>query len=133
MEHCASTIELQNRDLDVFASRVAHDLKGPLTTIKLVGAVLAKPSSNGPMVARLQRSTVHMERIIDDLLTFSRATGVQRVGAADPASVAAEVREDLAHRLEAEHVTMRLAVAPAAVKCPEGLLRQVPRISRKTR
>jgi two-component system, OmpR family, sensor kinase len=121
----ASLLELQNRDLDAFAGRVAHDLRGPLTTIKTTASVLASqaPEPSGP-VARLGRAAAQMESVIDDLLALSRL-GADAAGAAcDPAQVVARLQEDLGTRLEAEGAALRLAVAPAQVRCTEGLLRQ---------
>jgi len=66
-----------------------------------------------------------MEAVIEDLLALSRiGESTARDGVGDPALVAAQVRDDLAPRLESEAVTMQLAVEPAKVRCAEGLLRQ---------
>jgi signal transduction histidine kinase len=122
----ALALEMRNRELDAFAGRVAHDLRGPLSTISMSTSVLAKrlpaEASTG---AVLQRGVARMEAIIEDLLALSRiGESTARDGVGDPALVVAQVRDDLAPRLEAEAVTLHLAVEAAKVRCAEGLLRQ---------
>ena len=121
----ASLLEMRNRELDAFAGRVAHDLRGPLMTVRMAATALSQRSpDHGGSTALLGRGVARMEALIEDLLMLSRleAHAQQRVG--DPARVAAELGEELAPRLEADNVTLRLDVAPAKVQCAEGLLRQ---------
>ncbi len=122
----ALALEEHNRELDAFAGRVAHDLRGPLSTINLSVSVLAKRMpAEATTGAILERGVARMEAIIEDLLALSRiGNGSARGGVGDPAFVAAQVRDDLAPRLESEAVTLHLAVEPAKVQCAEGLLRQ---------
>jgi signal transduction histidine kinase len=126
VHHYALALEEHNRELDAFAGRVAHDLRGPLSTISLSVSVLAKRMpAEATTGAILQRGVTRMEAIIEDLLALSRiGNGSSRGGVGDPALVAAQVRDDLASRLESEAVTLHLAVEPAKVQCAEGLLRQ---------
>src|SRR5262249_24976709 len=65
-------MEQRNRELDAFAGRVAHDLRGPLTTINLSAERLAErvPQEEGAM-AILKRGVAHMESLIQDLLALS--------------------------------------------------------------
>ena len=121
----AAALEERNRDLDAFAGRVAHDLRGPLTTISLAAAALAlKAHGEDSTSSILRRGVTRMEKLIEDLLALSRIDA-QRVGACDPSLSVAEIREELGPRLEREGGTLRAEVAPAKVRCGDGLLRQV--------
>ena len=117
-------------DLEQFAARVAHDLKGPLTSTasSLRDAIMV--SSSGPgrdALDRGQRGLQRLRRLVDDLLEFARA------GAHDPRKVAAEVHEvveeavgDL-REVAAEHgVVVRIeALARERVACSPGVLASI--------
>jgi two-component system, OmpR family, sensor kinase len=120
----ARMLELRNRELDAFASRVAHDIRGPLTTISLATSHLA---ATAPQEARtteiLRRGAKRMEALVDDLLTLARIESQVR-GRCDPRRVAALVEEDVGARLSSEGGTLRASVEEAEIACSEGLLRQ---------
>ncbi len=121
----SSMLEEQNRELDAFASRVAHDLRGPLTTMRLaVWRLITEAPADHPASASIGRSIERMETLIHDLLALSHIEAQVRDGACDPAAVAATVRDELAPRLESTAATLRLEVEPAGVSCAEGLLAQ---------
>ena len=120
----AQLLEDRNRELDAFAGRVAHDIRNPLTVIRLATEQLsgmvppqAKPTE------LLERGVRRMETLVDDLLTLARAEG-QMPGSCDPATVAAQIQEDFAARFEGARGRLRVAVNHASVSCSEGLLRQ---------
>jgi signal transduction histidine kinase len=120
----AQRLEARNSELDAFAGRVAHDIRGGLAAVDLALATLAArvPTDDRAMQI-LRRGTRRMEALVEDLLTLARVESFVR-GTCDPANVVTQVLQDLAPRIEAEKGTLRVSVAPAEVACSEGLLRQ---------
>lgn len=121
------TIELQNknRELDAFAGRVAHDLRGPLNTISLAASVVAvRAPDQAATTDTLQRGVARMTSLVDDLLALSRAGAPLDGTVARPEAVAASVEADLRPLLSEVGGTLRLSVEPAAIRCSDGLLRQ---------
>jgi signal transduction histidine kinase len=118
----SARLQERNRDLDAFAGRVAHDLRGPLTTLTL--AVGSLDHGTQPERARqlLDRGVQRMTALIDELLAFSRSEAAQ--AACNPAAAAAALREDMMQRLEQAGAQLTVEVEPAEVRCGEGLLRQ---------
>jgi signal transduction histidine kinase len=123
----ADRLEANNRDLDAFAGRVAHDLRGPLGTAALAATRLSTQSAlpgQLKVVDILCRSLDRMRTIIDDLLAFSRSPGGEDA-VSDPAEAAEQLREELAPGLQGKDVSLSIDVHPATIHCGPGLLRQV--------
>jgi two-component system, OmpR family, sensor kinase len=114
----------RNRELDAFAGRVAHDLRGPLTKIYLASSMLEHRKVMPEASAPLRRGVDQMEGIIQDLLTLSRISAQTMDETGQTADVAAALEEDFRSRVEAIGGKLRVQVAPASVKCNPGLLRQ---------
>jgi len=119
----SALLEERNRELDAFAGRVAHDLRGPLTSMRLAVWRLVKlvPAGSAPST-QVDRAIERMDMLIKDLLSLSRIESRARDGSCDPASVAADVRDDLSLRMAEVSGTLEVAVEPAKVRCSEGLL-----------
>jgi signal transduction histidine kinase len=114
----------RNRELDAFAARVAHDLRGTLTTMNLATAPLAtKLPGEDRALEILRRGTRKMEALVEDLLVLARVEKLAH-GRCDPAAVVALVAQDVAPSVEAASGALRVSVANAEVTCSEGLLRQ---------
>jgi signal transduction histidine kinase len=124
MREATRQLEEQNRELDAFAGRVAHDLRGPLTAINLAAfdqdALRQERSS-----AVFRRGVQHMETIIQDLLLLSRVSAKITGAKCQAAAMIAAAEEDLRPKVEAAGGILRVEAADATVMCSEGLLRQI--------
>ncbi len=122
-ERYSRVLEERNRGLDTFAGHVAHDIRGPLSTISLVAQQLSRTApEHRDAIDRLGRGVQRMDALINDLLALARVAAAK--GCCDPSLVSAQVGEELLGRLDREEGTLQLAVEHVKVKCTEGLLHQ---------
>ena len=108
LERRNAELERSNRELEQFASIVSHDLKSPLQVVRgfieLLGREAEAHEGGGDAqtyVAAALRGASRMDRLIDDLLIYSRAG--QRPAAFVPVAldtIAAEVLADSAALIE---------------------------------
>jgi signal transduction histidine kinase len=96
-------LEAANRDLEAFAYSTSHDLRAPLRALAGYSHILLAEegeclSSDGKqMLDRISHNTAKMEKLIDDILEYSRAgrqTPIRRV--TDLAALARDVANGLA-------------------------------------
>jgi signal transduction histidine kinase len=120
-------VEQSNRDLDAFAGRVAHDLRGAL------GPVLAAPQllrAGGASAERVESVSQRLDRaveravgLVDSLLAFSRAGAIADGSAsASTTTAVGEVVADLKQSRDQASATISTDIVDAAVRCPPGLL-----------
>jgi PAS domain S-box-containing protein len=100
-------LERVNADLQEFAYAASHDLQEPLRKIRTFGdRVLQRwgaslPDEGRDYLARMQNAAARMQKLIDDLLAFSRvSTRAQPFEPVDLGAVAREVVQDLEARIE---------------------------------
>lgn len=117
-------LEDQNRELDAFAGRVAHDLRGPLTAINLAAFSLERLAEKGASGV-FRRAVRQMEAIIQDLLTLSRISAQSSRGSCETTAATSSAEVDLRPKVEGLQGMLHIEAVPATVQCSEGLLRQV--------
>jgi diguanylate cyclase len=73
LQVAAERAQRQQRE---FLAMMAHELRNPLTSIRLASSMLALPDGGDPdrMHAIIEREVVHMARVVGDLLDVSRAS-----------------------------------------------------------
>jgi signal transduction histidine kinase len=122
----AEALEARNRELDAFAGRVSHDLRGPLNTIKLTSSMLGEATPREkPKVEIMQRAVTQMTELVNDLLQLSRAGAPPSGAVAQISPVATSIQTDLAPLVEQAGGALRVDLEPASVCCSQGLLREV--------
>lgn len=112
-------------DLEQFASRVAHDLGGPLaaTAAALQSAARLASGPGRDEIGRTQRRLQRVRGLVDDLLDFARAGASGRAGAAAVHEVVDEVVGDLSEVAAENRVEVRVeALAHERVACSRGVL-----------
>jgi signal transduction histidine kinase len=119
----AALLEARNRDLDLFAGRVAHDLRSPISNVTLATALLERRVGPDPSLDRIKRGTGRLTAMIDDLLSLSRLEREAPAGLTDPAVATGPLREDLAARSDGAAVS--IDVAHAQLRCSPGLFQQI--------
>ncbi len=120
----ASELEVRNRELDAFAGRVAHDLRGPLNTISLSASMLAERTPDAKTATVMERGIAQMTSLVEDLLALSRVGSmVGSVARTEP--IASALETDLGALVKDAGGALRVDLQPAAVSCSEGLLRQL--------
>ena len=117
-------LEDRNRELDAFAGRVAHDLRGPLTTLGLAASQLETMPDARRTADALGRGIKRISGLIEDLLALSRI-GAKPGACTDTAPVASALADELGPSVRLASGTLKIELAPARIACSQELLRQV--------
>ena len=111
----------RSRELEAFAGRVAHDLRGPLAPIRGYADLLAEQVPDArSAAARIGRATERMSSIIDDLLALS-VSGQAGDGEAEVAPIVREVVDELVP----PGTELDLDLDNCAARCSPSVLRQL--------
>ena len=119
LRHKTEELVRSNHELDQFASVAAHDLQEPLHTIQVFSDLLRVkcgdvfPDSGKEFLNRILKASGRMQRLIQDLLVYSRLENQER----NPEPVAlGEVIEDILHdfavRIEEKHAKIEVGELP---------------------
>ena len=122
-------LERSNRELDDFAYVASHDLKGPLQDVRNLSTWLredlgdALPEASVRHIQKLHDRVQRMERLLDDLLAYSRA-GRSRVPV-EQFAVQDVIDEILALSPLPPGFTVKVSGAVARIRTPRAPLAQV--------
>ncbi len=113
----------RSRELEAFAGRVAHDLRGPLSPLRGYADLLAEqvPAAR-PTADRIGQATDRMSSIIDDLLSLS-VSGHPGPGETAVAPIVREVVDELGPTLA--EADLALELADCAAQCSPSVLHQL--------
>ena len=123
--HLASLGE-RNRELNAFAARTAHDLKGPLSPLKGYSDLLSlrEEPEVREIARRIQRASERMSGIIEDLLELS-VHGKPVPGKVTVTPVVLELLDEL--RSELRDVEVKLELGDCTTACSANVLAQILR------
>jgi signal transduction histidine kinase len=119
------------KELEIFAGRVAHDLKNPLSSILMSGGLVEEQAPSGEVKDLARRINVigmRMNQIIDGLLEFARSGARPDTGGkANVSGVIESIMTSV--RPEADKAGIAIEVEPVpkslAAACSEGILTSV--------
>lgn len=124
-------LEAANRDLESFTYSVAHDLRAPLRHIDGFSKILVEeyapqfPPGAQQHLERVRAATLHMGRLVDDLLNLARVGRASlRIVNTDLNEVLADTMLSLEAETRGRDVDWRVGRLSRA-PCDPGLMRQV--------
>lgn len=123
-------LERTNRDLDEFAYVASHDLKSPLRDVNTLATFIAEdagpslPEGSRRHLRLLTDRIQRMERLLEDLLAYSRASRTS--GVSEPVDVRAAAENAIAVIRPPEGFTIR-ARGRAELAIPGAALEQIIR------
>jgi two-component system, OmpR family, sensor histidine kinase MtrB len=130
----ASAIAAQRQAQLTFLGGVAHDLRNPLSALKMSVAILLldeplkSPERTRQMVERIGRQITRMERMLEDFLDFAKIEAgllELRIDSHDACELVEEVVE-LFEGMSHEHpLEVRLPDGPVPIRCDQLRIEQV--------
>lgn len=112
-----SELNASNKDLEQFAYVASHDLQEPLRKIKAFGERLKTkfnavlPEDGQDFIDRMQNAAERMQTLIDDLLTFSKATrAAKEFVETDLSSLINQVITELDYTIESSNAIISVIV-----------------------
>jgi PAS domain S-box-containing protein len=130
LDHSIRRLSQANRELESFAYSVSHDLKSPLRSVEGFASLLLDEQANAlnddarDYLKRIQRATLHMARLINDLLAYCRIEELgSRLVPLRLSNAVEEVLQGMHNELEAKQTTVRINLPPTLVAMahPQGL------------
>lgn len=124
-------LDRSNRDLEAFASVVAHDLKSPLFSVQLMADTLKSLNESAldekakKLLGKMKDSLARMQKLIDALLEYSVVTSKGRgFESVDLGATVAEVLADLDAQIKAKNAEITVGET-MTVEADPVLMRQL--------
>jgi two-component system, sensor histidine kinase and response regulator len=119
-----------NSELENFASVVAHDLRSPLLTISGYCQLLCEelgtqlPDAANEYLLQIANGAERMNRLVEDLLEYSRAVSTQRpLEAVDMESVVVQAKANLDASIREQKANIEFGAMPAVLGDQTQLVR----------
>jgi signal transduction histidine kinase len=118
----------KNVELEAFAGRAAHDLRGPMNPIRGYSELILEtpglPDKVAGMAQRIGKAVDRMARVVEDMLALS-VSGRPGEGRSSPSLVVSHLTEEM--EAELQGVELVTASSGGQVACSEGVLSQILR------
>jgi two-component system, chemotaxis family, CheB/CheR fusion protein len=114
LRNLKDALEKRVAELDAFAYSVSHDLKEPLRAVEAFGRFVLEDygdrldDQGQEYLKRLAAASVRMQRLIDDLLTLTRASRHSRPDRVDVGRLVREVAEWMRPQIEGQSATVEV-------------------------
>lgn len=123
----ARILEQRAHELEMFASTVAHDLVGPLTSVSIAVPLIQERHPDDAQTRQLgDRALGGVRRVralVEALLEFAKAGTTNSSGPADLSATVEAVIREAGELAQAEHIELRVEdVEPAAAAVAPGVL-----------
>lgn len=122
------SLEESNADLQQFASIASHDLKEPLRKIHLFGSLMKEQLADKDKIEqylnKIMYASDRMNRLVNDVLSFSRLSETERFVRTDLNQIVREVLVDLELMILEKEAKILTDPLPVIEAIP-GLIRQV--------
>ncbi len=128
LRHKTEELVRSNHELDQFASVAAHDLQEPLHTVQVFSDLLrvkcgqSIPEAGNEFIARIQKASGRMQRLIQDLLVYSRLDHQDR--APEPVvlrEIVDDILSDFAVRIEEHQAIIEIHELPVIEADPTNI------------
>ncbi len=123
-----AALESANRELEMFTSSVAHDLRAPLRGIEGYSQLLLRDHARAlddegrRFLQNVCRAALHMRQLIEDLLAYARLEHGGQAAVIDPRALVESLLAERADDIGAQGATVSIDVFAAAVSAGrEGL------------
>ncbi len=114
-------------DLGQMASHVAHEVRNSLVPMKLYLSMLRRcrgdAAASAELLDKFCSGFLALEATVNDLLSFSTERD-PKCGRFDAAELVHEVCQSLAPQLQAQHIALRLDLAPAFAHADRDMVRR---------
>lgn len=132
MEQQSFILEQKNQELQAFAYALAHDLRAPLRAISGFAQIVAEDygkvldDEGNRFVQRIVRSTVQMDQLINDLLSYTRIEhGTVRHKPVALSFLLSQIVEGLTERIAEVHGSVQVADELPVVYGDPTLINQI--------
>jgi signal transduction histidine kinase len=119
-------LEERAEELELFGSRIAHDLFNPLAATTMTLDVMVEKAAGTAYVPQLERARKTLRRVVElveGLYAYARSGGHPEPGHADVVSVLRAVAEQMRPSAEEQKIALVIEEpAPCAVSCASGVL-----------
>ena len=122
-------LEHRSQELELFAARVAHDVRGPLSPVTLalqrLRRDMASEDPRAVLIEGANRAVGRVTSLVDDLLAFARTGApVAGVGRANALVVAIATLEEASALAESSAIELQIdpRAEDVALACPPGVL-----------